>query len=378
MYTRFSEENGSLDSDTIRKNYQKVQKICSKTEQAHFQFAQFTDRLATSISENTGKKEKFWEFLQEVISYYATSLEFGCLNVYQSLPRMISLWLDYGADYFDHACRENQINNSSRSTSINRNISQLNSILIKLNQIISNALQRIPTYLFLTVYPQLVSRICHPEERVFETLSNIIMKVFFLYPSQAIWMLIAVKNSSVELRKNRCKIIMDKAIRQQPDLRKFINDSSELAEKLVQLGNLNVETGVTQLSLANCFKPLKRLVESKDFSKLLIPSQFQVTLQLPSNESGNNQSSGGSNSSNSSSGGGLLAAQNQNFRTHNPYPLELVYINCFEDNVLVMNSLQKPKKITIRGTDGKLYGFLCKAKDDLRIDYRIMEFFSGL
>jgi len=40
MYTKFSEENGSLDSDTIRKNYIKVQKICSKSEQAHFQLAQ--------------------------------------------------------------------------------------------------------------------------------------------------------------------------------------------------------------------------------------------------------------------------------------------------------------------------------------------------
>ena len=173
-------------------------------------------------------------------------------------------------------------------------------------------------------------------------------------------MLIAVKNSSVELRKNRCKIIMDKAIRQQPDLKKFINDSSELAEKLVQLGNLNVDTGVTQLSLSSCFKPLKRLVESRDFSRLLIPSQFQVTLQLPSNESGNNAMF-------SSSGSSLTNGGNQNsFRTHNPYPLELVYISCFEDNVSVMNSLQKPKKVTIRGTDGKLYGFLVKAKDDLR------------
>ncbi len=34
-------------------------------------------------------------------------------------------------------------------------------------------------------------------------------------------------------------------------------------------------------------------------------------------------------------------------------------------------------KVTIRGTDGKLYAFLSKAKDDLRIDYRIMEFFSA-
>lgn len=85
---------------------------------------------------------------------------------------------------------------------------------------------------------------------------------------------------------------------------------------------------------------------------------------MPSNESGNNLTTSNANN------------QNQNFRGHNPYPLELVYISCFEDNVVVMNSLQKPKKVTIRGTDGKLYPFLCKSKDDLRIDYRIMEFFS--
>jgi serine/threonine-protein kinase ATR len=377
MYTKYSDENGSLDSETIKRNYLDVQKMRSKTEQAHYELAHFTDRLATSVSEHTGKKEKFWEYIVEIINYFASSLEYGCQFIYQSLPRMMSHWLDFGADYYEYASRENSSSGSSRSSSsmVNRNLPQLNTILVKLNQIVSNSLQRIPTYLFLAVYPQLVSRICHPEERVFETLSNILMKVLFLYPNQAIWMLLAVKNSSVELRKNRCKIIIDKAVRQQPDLRKFINDSSDLAEKLVQLGNLNVETGTTQISLTSCFKPLKRLVESNNFSKIIIPSQFQITLQLPSNESSANNSFSSINNSNNNSSN-ILNPQLQNFRSHNPYPLELVYINCFEDNVLVMNSLQKPKKVTIRGTDGKLYAFLCKSKDDLRVDNRIMEFFS--
>jgi serine/threonine-protein kinase ATR len=41
-----------------------------------------------------------------------------------------------------------------------------------------------------------------------------------------------------------------------------------------------------------------------------------------------------------------------------------------------MNSLQKPRKITIIGNDGKSYMFLCKPKDDLRKDCRLMEFNS--
>lgn len=39
-----------------------------------------------------------------------------------------------------------------------------------------------------------------------------------------------------------------------------------------------------------------------------------------------------------------------------------------------MNSLQKPRKIKIKGTDGVSYGFLCKPRDDLRKDARLMEF----
>ena len=40
----------------------------------------------------------------------------------------------------------------------------------------------------------------------------------------------------------------------------------------------------------------------------------------------------------------------------------------------VMNSMQKPRKITVRGTDGVQYPFLVKPKDDLRKDARLMEF----
>lgn len=39
-----------------------------------------------------------------------------------------------------------------------------------------------------------------------------------------------------------------------------------------------------------------------------------------------------------------------------------------------MASLQKPKKISLKGSDGKCYTMMCKPKDDLRKDCRLMEF----
>lgn len=45
-----------------------------------------------------------------------------------------------------------------------------------------------------------------------------------------------------------------------------------------------------------------------------------------------------------------------------------------QDEALVLSSLQKPRRITIRGSDGQTYHLLCKPNDDLRKDQRLMEF----
>lgn len=52
----------------------------------------------------------------------------------------------------------------------------------------------------------------------------------------------------------------------------------------------------------------------------------------------------------------------------------VITIASFSDDVLVLSSLQRPRKLTVRGSDGRLYGLLCKPKDDLRKDQRLMEF----
>jgi serine/threonine-protein kinase ATR len=48
----------------------------------------------------------------------------------------------------------------------------------------------------------------------------------------------------------------------------------------------------------------------------------------------------------------------------------------FFDEIDVMRSLARPRKISIRGTDSQTYMFLGKPKDDLRKDARLMEFNS--
>lgn len=42
--------------------------------------------------------------------------------------------------------------------------------------------------------------------------------------------------------------------------------------------------------------------------------------------------------------------------------------------VEILASLQKPKKISLKASDGRSYTMMCKPKDDLRKDCRLMEF----
>lgn len=62
--------------------------------------------------------------------------------------------------------------------------------------------------------------------------------------------------------------------------------------------------------------------------------------------------------------------------SHLPFPQDLPTIARFDDEVEMMNSLMRPRKITILDSAGKTHYFLCKPKDDLRKDTRLMEFNS--
>ncbi|KAI8075324.1 hypothetical protein BC940DRAFT_249003 [Gongronella butleri] len=59
-----------------------------------------------------------------------------------------------------------------------------------------------------------------------------------------------------------------------------------------------------------------------------------------------------------------------------PNPDAHIKIAKFDERLLVMSSLRKPKRLCIYGTDGKEYPFLVKGGEDLRLDQRIQQLFG--
>ena len=119
------------------------------------------------------------------------------------------------------------------------------------------------------------------------------------------------------------------------ELSKFLNDSTKLTDRLVELCNKTFDAKQNQFSLSQHLKPLQRLLEDRRFSQIMLPLQSLMTVTLPS--------------------GGKPAQ-------HEAFPGEPVLIAGFEDTVELLPSLVRPKKVVINGTDGRLYVMLCKPK----------------
>ncbi|GMF20669.1 unnamed protein product [Phytophthora lilii] len=54
--------------------------------------------------------------------------------------------------------------------------------------------------------------------------------------------------------------------------------------------------------------------------------------------------------------------------------MEPITINCVDSSVAVLRTKTKPKSLELIGSDGKTYKYLLKAREDLRLDERIMQF----
>ncbi|MGH0145669.1 UNVERIFIED_CONTAM: hypothetical protein FKN15_015304 [Acipenser sinensis] len=291
-------------------------------------------------------------FMEETANFESNAI----MKAYKDVTNLLPEWEDgnfYLAKYYDKLMPMKYVHATCYITfyflsACRADRLQMRSDLAKINRAITEHTNHLAPYQFLTAFSQLISRICHSHDEVFTVLTEIIAKVFLAYPQQAMWMMTAVCKSSYPTRVNRCKEILRKAINLKDSLGKFIGDANRLTDKLLELCNRPVDSPTFSMSIH--FKLLKKLVEEPTFSQILIPLQSVMMPTLPS-----------------------TAGAHAN---HEPFPGHWAYIAGFDDTIEVLASLQKPKKVSLRGSDGKFYTMMCKPKDDLRKDCRLMEFNS--
>ncbi|XP_028398063.1 serine/threonine-protein kinase ATR-like isoform X2 [Dendronephthya gigantea] len=332
---RWMEETASYGPQSCLAQYKEVVSLNSQWENGHFYLAKYYEKIMNSVDDS--KKSGRLDFLPFVMKHYGESLKYGDKFIYQSIPKILQFWLDFAANLTEHGKQTK----SEKST--------LNQRLGEMNNIISELTDRLPTYQFFTAFSQLISRMCHRNEEVWNRLKALISKLLVTYPQQAIWLMMAVSKSSLPLRKNRCQQIFQVAKRADKHLTSFIEDACKLAQLLIEVSEKN-RGKENVLSMSHDFGMLKRFVSDDKFSPIIIPLQSSLTVTLPTSH-------------------GID-------KDYYPFPDSQPTFLGFEDKVDVLQSLARPKKVTVKASDGLYYNLLCKPKDDLRKDSRTMEFNS--
>ncbi|KAL6522518.1 hypothetical protein OROMI_031476 [Orobanche minor] len=338
LYSRWIHYTGQKQKEDVINLYSRVKEMQPKWEKGYFYMAKYCDEVLVDarkrqedgteqsarvmpsnlslVASTKGNSERrWWTYLPDVLLFYAKGLHRGHKYLFQALPSK-----------------------------------DMNIIHAKIMSIMRGCLKDLPTYQWLAVLPQLVSRICHQNEETVRLLKHIITSVLQQYPQQALWTMAAVTKSTVYSRRDAAAEIIQAAKRgsSQEGSNSMFVQFATLVDHLIKLCFHPGQTKARTINILTEFSALKRLLPVE----IIMPTQESLTVNLPSYDVKRSDSG------------------TSNFFSYSDLPT----ISGIADEGEILASLQRPKKIILIGSDGTQRPFLCKPKDDLRKDARMMEF----
>ncbi|KAI0700624.1 hypothetical protein BC835DRAFT_1404834 [Cytidiella melzeri] len=324
MRAKWMRDSDRFDVKDITVLFEKAREYRKQWESGLFHLGQFQDECFKNL--DLADRASRGEIMNlNTIKCFGEAIAHGDKYIYQTVPRLLTLWLDMGETHKnapDHKATK------------------------KATAFLMKHARDAPTYKWYTAFPQIVSRIGHPSGTVWPVLQGLIIRVIREYPRQALWgFASAIHAKERTVRHERAKAILDKVKNQSSgQTQDWILATVTMTQELLALCNLGVKDDKKSLSMSRDFPSLQKLAPSE----LIIPLQESLTASLPP-----------------------TAALS---RDHEPFPSDAPKFHKFFDEIDIMRSLARPRKLTIQGTNGQIYMFLGKPKDDLRKDARLMDF----
>ncbi|KAK2405514.1 Ataxia telangiectasia-mutated and RAD3 protein [Trifolium repens] len=350
LYSRWTHYTGQKQKEDVISLYTRVRELQSKWEKGYFYMAKYWDEVLCDarkrqeenvelgprlVPSNLNNERSWCSYLPEVLLFYAKGLHRGHKNLFRALPRLLTLWFDFGSMYL-------------RSGSSKKD---LKAVHLKVDSVMKSCLKDLPTYHWLTVLPQLVSRICHQNADIVKLVKTIITSVLRQYPQQGLWIMAAVSKSTVPSRREAAAEIIQlarKGFGPGSNENSLFGQFASLVDHLIKLCFHAGQSRARTINLSTEFSALKRMMPLG----IIMPIQQSLTVNLPAYD------------------GNLGDSLMSNIFSATDLPT----ISGIADEAEILSSLQRPKKIILLGSDGLERPFLCKPKDDLRKDARMMEF----
>ncbi|TYZ57617.1 hypothetical protein PybrP1_007399 [[Pythium] brassicae (nom. inval.)] len=362
LATNWMQASGLRQGKQVVARYEAVIQFDTAWENGYFYLAKYYEYLlsvshpeaSAAMGEEGGALQlnrAFHSHLIALMTNYVHALAHGSKFVFQSLPRLLTLWFEYGELFQAETLRASRANKALRQVEIELSQSSAapapEQILADITGVIDSALAALPAYMWLVCFPQVTSRICHPNAAVVDGVKKIMGRVLSAYPTQAMWPLLGLSRSLNAQRRARARDILAHSQRVfsaggQQEVATSFAEGVRLVEELISLAGHDP---------ANQRKIHIRLTRLR--TKILVPVQAALTTILPASG---------------------LAPPDAAHAAFSPHAQ--VHIRAFSDKADVMPTKEKPKRIEVLGSDGRQYPFLCKREKtgDLRKDARMMEF----
>jgi serine/threonine-protein kinase ATR len=346
---------GQTQSEEITKTFRKATEYYKRWDKGWYLLGKHYNKILDSErNKPIGKENQTYltgEAAKVVIDNYLRSLMAGSKYVFQTLPKVLTLWLELvsKSELPQDARRGNEKFHSHNAAQRKRVIDEVNAQMKKY------AADRLHASLLYTILPQMVARICNPNPTVYSILTTMVVKVVRAYPQQALWTLLAVVQSQSKDRASRGNTLIQKILEVSKkaskdsgtaELKTLISTGQRFSLELLRVSDFTIEGKVSRVSLTRDLGFNHKIAPSR----LVVPVQAFLTATLPT------------------------TFDSTALKSVRVFSKEAVTITSFMDEAMVLASLQKPRKLTIRGSDGLMYGVLAKPKDDMRKDQRLMEF----
>lgn len=346
LLAKWLDASGQSQTADMTIRYQRAAKNFQRWEKGHYYLGKHYNNLLEAEKALPKNRQTVpclsGEMTKSVVENLLRSIPFGNKYWHATIPKILTLWLDLGLETQSKAPRED-------AAIFEKRIKSLQAIHRQLQKYS----ERIPPYVFYSALPQLISRITHPQPEVWKQLASMITRIVSAYPNEALWALFPVLRATDRTRAERGQEIINrlrdprsKLKTDCADIKTLLLAGQRLSDGLLNACEEHVEPRKAHVSLSKDLKFNHKLAPSA----LVVPIEATLTASLPND------------------------ADLEKIRRHKGFTQDKVTIHSFTDDVLVLSSLQRPRKITVRGSDGRRYGLLCKPKDDLRKDQRLMEF----
>ncbi len=199
LLAKWLDRAGQTKSHLLKDKYSTGVIAFAKWDKGHYYLGRHYNKILESEKSLPRNKQSMsflcGEAAKLVIENYTRSMVYGSKYYYQTVPKVLTLWLDLGMEVHTANQRPNVEPNLAEQRS-----KYLEAIHRHLRKYMT---ERLPAYTWYTAFPQIITRISHPNKSVYDVLSAIIIKVASKYPQQALWSLLAVPKSTAHDRASR-------------------------------------------------------------------------------------------------------------------------------------------------------------------------------